>query len=261
MAAAGAVWGKKRMRKRSQKSEVRSQNKKYYKVAEKRYHHPPMSFPRKRESRDSAAFWTPVGVYPAPGCGTGVTVGGSLSANYHFPIFHSAFCILRRCLSLLIPLFIFMQIGCSEEPVVRIGDVAQDFTLPSLAGENVTLSGLKGKNVFIFFWTQGCVFCQTDNIVHVNDIFRQGKKAGLEVFSINIAESKGDVREFVKQKGLIFPVLLDRDAKVTRKKYGVYMVPTLFLVGKDGVIKEKAYGYLTKEALWQFVNPYLKESP
>jgi peroxiredoxin len=168
-----------------------------------------------------------------------------------------------------------MQIGCSEEPVVRIGDVAQDFTLPSLAGENVTLSGLKGKNVFIFFWTQGCVFCQTDNIVHVNDIFRQGKKAGLEVFSINIAESKGDVREFVKQKGLIFPVLLDRDAKVTRKKYGVYMVPTLFLrkkygvymvptlflVGKDGVIKEKAYGYLTKEALWQFVNPYLKESP
>jgi hypothetical protein len=39
------------------------------------------------------------------------------------------------------------------------------------------------------------------------------------------------------------------------------MVPTLFLVGKDGVIKEKAYGYLTKEALWQFVNPYLKESP
>jgi hypothetical protein len=99
----------------------------------------------------------------------------------------------------------------------------------------------KGKNVFIFFWTQGCVFW--------------GK--GLVVFSINIAEPKGDVREFVKQKGLIFPVLLDRDAKVTRKKYGVYMVPTLFLVGKDGVIKEKAYGHLSKEALWQFVNPYL----
>jgi peroxiredoxin len=117
-------------------------------------------------------------------------------------------------------------LGCSEEPVVRIGDVAQDFTLPSLAGENVTLSQFKGKK-------------------------------GLIVFSINIAEPKGDVREFVKQKGLIFPVLLDRDAKVTRKKYGVYMVPTLFLIGKDGMIKEKAYGHLSKEALWQFVNPYL----
>ncbi len=165
------------------------------------------------------------------------------------------------CFSLLFPLLIIMQLGCSEEPVVRIGDVAQDFTLPSLAGENVTLSQFKGKNVFIFFWTQGCVFCQTDNIVHVNDIFLKGKRKDLVVFSINIAESKGDVREFVKQKGLIFPVLLDRDAKVTRKKYGVYMVPTLFLIDKDGVIKEKAYGYLTKEALWQFVNPYLKGGP
>jgi peroxiredoxin len=212
MAAAGAVWGKKRMKKqylvRSEKLEVRRGKKEPY-----------------------------------------------------FRIPHFAFRILGLSISIICFLPFLSQLGCSEEPVVRIGDVAQDFTLPSLAGENVTLSGLKGKNVFIFFWTQGCVFCQTDNIVHVNDIFRQGKKAGLEVFSINIAESKGDVREFVKQKGLIFPVLLDRDAKVTRKKYGVYMVPTLFLVGKDGVIKEKAYGYLTKEALWQFVNPYLKESP
>ena len=105
------------------------------------------------------------------------------------------------CFSLLFPLLIIMQIGCSEAPVVKIGDVAQDFTLPSLAGENVTLSGFMGKNVFIFFWTQGCVFCQTDNIVHVNEIFLKGKKTGLEVFSINIAEPKGDVREFVKQKG------------------------------------------------------------
>jgi peroxiredoxin len=151
-------------------------------------------------------------------------------------------------------------LGCSEEPVVRIGDVAQDFTLPSLSGEEVTLSQFKGKNVFIFFWTQGCVFCQTRNIVIVNDIFLKGKKAGLEVFSINIAEPKGDVREFAKQKGLIFPILLDRDASVTREKFGVYLVPTLFLIGKDGLIKEKAYGYLTEEALWEFVNPYLKES-
>ncbi len=182
---------------------------------------------------------------------------GSRNKKFDQPISHSAFCILRGCLFLLIFLFISMQFSCSEEPVVRIGDLAQDFTLPSLTGEQISLNQFKGKNVFIFFWTQGCVFCQTDNIVHVNDIFLQGKKKDLVVFSINIAEPKGDVQEFVKQKGLIFPVLLDRDAKVTRKKYGVYMVPTLFLIGKDGVIKEKAYGYLTKEALWQFVNPYL----
>ena len=165
--------------------------------------------------------------------------------------------------SILITLFfIFMfQAGCSKEPVAKVGDVAQDFTLPSLTGEEITLSKFKGKNVFIFFWTEGCVFCQTDNIVKVNDIFLKGKEAGLEVFSINIAEPIGDAREFAKQKGLIFPVLLDRDASVTRKKFGVYVVPTLYLIGKDGVIKDKAYGYLSEEGLQSFVNPYLKGDP
>ena len=166
----------------------------------------------------------------------------------------------KLIVSVGISIFFMSTAGCSKEPVTKIGDVAQDFTLPTLTGEEITLSQFKGRNVFIFFWTQGCVFCQTRSIVLVNDIYLKGKEAGLEVFSINIAEPKGDVSEFAKQKGLIFPILLDRDASVTRKKFGVYMVPTLFLIDKDGVIKEKAYGYLTEEALWSFVNPYLQGS-
>lgn len=165
-----------------------------------------------------------------------------------------------RCL--IVWLFLLLlQHGCSQEPVVRIGDVAQDFTLPSLSGEKISLSQFKGKNVFMFFWNQGCVFCRTENIVHVNEIFLKGKEKDLVVFSINIAEPRGRVRKFAEQKGLIFPVLLDRDARVTRKKYGVYMVPTLFLIGKDGVVREKAYGHLSKEALWKFVKPYLDQKP
>lgn len=161
---------------------------------------------------------------------------------------------------ILITLLFIFQGSCSKEPVAKVGDMAPDFTLPSLTGEEVSLSSFKGKNVFIFFWTEGCVFCQTDNIVKVNDIFLKGKETGLEVISINIAEPIGDAREFVRQKGLIFPVLLDRDASVTRKKYGVYVVPTLFLIGKNGVIKDKAYGYLSEEGLESFVKPYLKGS-
>lgn len=155
----------------------------------------------------------------------------------------------------------FLLTGCSKEQAAKIGDTAEDFTLPTLSGEKVTLSDYRGKEVLLFFWTQGCVFCQTKNINLVNDIFLQGKKTGLEVFAINIAESKGDVREFKRQKGLIYPILLDRDANVTRKKYGVYVVPTLFLIGKDGLIKDKAYGYLSEDGLWRFVKPYLNKKP
>jgi peroxiredoxin len=93
----------------------------------------------------------------------------------------------------------------------------------------------------------------------VNDIYKKGQESGLVVLSINVAESKGEVAEFVRQKGLIFPVLMDRDASVSRKKFGVYVAPTLFIIGKDGVIKEKVYGYVTEQALLDFVEPYLKK--
>ena len=92
----------------------------------------------------------------------------------------------------------------------------------------------------------------------MNHIYTKGQQSGLIVFSINVAESKGEVSEFVRQKGLIYPVLLDRDASVTRKKYGVYIVPTLFIIGKDGVIKEKVYGYMSEQALLDFVEPYMR---
>jgi peroxiredoxin len=159
--------------------------------------------------------------------------------------------------------FIFISLfslgGCEKEPVAKIGDVAPDFTLPTLEGQEITLSQLKGENIFLLFWTQGCVFCQTRSIILVNDIYTKGQQSGLIVFSINVAESKGDAAQFVQQKGLIYPVLMDRDGSVSRGKFGVYVVPTLFIIGKDGLIKEKVYGYLTEQALLDFVGPYLKK--
>lgn len=156
-------------------------------------------------------------------------------------------------------LFLFSLGGCGKEPVAKIGDVAPNFTLPTLEGQEITLGQFKGKDIFLLFWTQGCVFCQTRSIILVNDIYTKGQQSGLIVFSINVAESKGDVSQFVRQKGLIYPVLMDRDGSVSRKKFDVYVVPTLFIIGKDGVIKEKVYGYVTEKALLVFVEPYVKK--
>ncbi|MDP6716053.1 MAG: redoxin domain-containing protein [SAR202 cluster bacterium] len=35
---------------------------------------------------------------------------------------------------------------------VGVGDHAHDFTLPSLDGENISLSDYKGKRVILFMW-------------------------------------------------------------------------------------------------------------
>jgi len=148
-------------------------------------------------------------------------------------------------------------LGCTKEEKARIGDLAKDFSLPALNGQTISLRQFKGQNVFLFFWSSGCVFCQTRQIVHVNEIYQQGRQSNLTVLAVNIAESKGDVAEFVKQKELIFPVLLDRDASVSRRKYDVYIVPTLFVIDPEGRIREKVSGFLTQETLFAFLAPYL----
>ncbi len=55
--------------------------------------------------------------------------------------------------------FIMLSItGCLSAPSrssdsAEIGNPAPDFTLSTLTGETITLSGLKGKPVFINFWS------------------------------------------------------------------------------------------------------------
>jgi cytochrome c biogenesis protein CcmG/thiol:disulfide interchange protein DsbE len=56
---------------------------------------------------------------------------------------------------------------------------------------------------------------------------------GLAVWAINIAEPPARVAEWVRQRGLTMPVLLDADGTVTRA-YRVTATPTVVLVGRDG---------------------------
>jgi peroxiredoxin len=166
----------------------------------------------------------------------------------------------RKGLNLFfILLFLLCSVGCRKEPLVKIGELASDFTLPTQEGQEITLSQYRGKNVLLFFWTQGCVFCQTRSVLLVNHVFRKGQQSGLFVLSINIAEGKGDVARFVQEKGLIYPVLMDRDGSVSRNKFGVYVVPTFFIIDRDGLIKKRLYGHVTGKDLLDFVEPYLRK--
>ena len=57
--------------------------------------------------------------------------------------------------SLIIVLSLLSLGGCEKEPVAKIGDVAPDFTLPTLEGQEITLSQFKGKNIFLLFGHKG----------------------------------------------------------------------------------------------------------
>jgi len=119
-----------------------------------------------------------------------------------------------------------------EEPIV--GAFAPDFTLPNLAGNNVTLSKLRGRAVLINFWATWCPPCRLE-MPAIEQTYRKYREQGFVVLAVDLQESAELVQEFVDELGLTFPVLLDESGAVSRR-YRVRAIPTSFFVNRQGVI-------------------------
>jgi peroxiredoxin len=64
-------------------------------------------------------------------------------------------------------------------------------------------------------------------------LHREFSAQGLSVIGINAREGPAPVREYSKELGLTFPLVLDSRGEINTA-YGVIGLPTTFLVGRDG---------------------------
>ena len=102
--------------------------------------------------------------------------------------------------------------------MIAEGQPAPDFELASDAGETVSLSGLRGQPVVLYFYpkddTPGC----TREACAFRDGFARFQQAGLTVLGCSVDSSDAH-RAFIKKYKLPFPLLLDPDRKIA-KAYG-----------------------------------------
>jgi peroxiredoxin len=64
-------------------------------------------------------------------------------------------------------------------------------------------------------------------------LHREFVARGLSVVGINVREGTATVRDYSKELGLTFPLVLDPQGKIYAA-YGVIGLPTTFLIGRDG---------------------------
>jgi peroxiredoxin len=76
--------------------------------------------------------------------------------------------------------------------------------------------------------------------------FDKLRDKGFVVLAINELEDDAKVREFIKQYGYTFPVLMDRDNKVANQ-FGVFGIPVTVFVDERGVVQEYIRGQLLTE--------------
>jgi peroxiredoxin/outer membrane lipoprotein-sorting protein len=113
------------------------------------------------------------------------------------------------------------------------GKSATDFTLKSLDGDDVSLSGLRGKVVLITFWASWCPPCRNELPVLVN-LESELRARGLVVLGIN--DERGNAaRNFLQSHGLALRTLNDAKHAVHRL-YGVHSIPTLLVLDREGTV-------------------------
>ncbi len=121
-----------------------------------------------------------------------------------------------------------------------IGKKAPEFTLQDINGKTLHLSELRGKVVLLNFWAIWCPPCIQEFSSFVK-LKSQMKDKPFEMVTIAIDSPLKNVSAFARKKGANFPVLYDGDKKVSRA-YGVFSLPTTFLIDQNGRIVERFFG-------------------
>jgi cytochrome c-type biogenesis protein len=112
-------------------------------------------------------------------------------------------------------------------------------------GQLVDLAELRGRTVFIDFWTTWCGPCLVE-IPELKAFARQhGNRSDFAFVSVLADATAGgmgrrEAQAFVKEKGLNYPVLLDRTARPLIKQFDVVGYPTKLLIDNEGRVMRPA---------------------
>jgi peroxiredoxin len=107
-----------------------------------------------------------------------------------------------------------------------VGSPAPDFTLPSTAGVDVTLSSLKGKNVLLAFFPLAFTRTCTTELCAFRDEFDKFRELNVVVLPISV-DSVPTLKEYKAKERLPVDLLSDFKREVSRR-YGTLIEDRFF---------------------------------
>ena len=118
----------------------------------------------------------------------------------------------------------------------EISQPAPDFTAPVTGGGTVSLSGLRGKSVVLYFYprddTPGC----TKEAIGFSEHLQTFKDAGAQVYGVS-RDTMAKHDKFTAKHELTVPLLADEDGSLT-ESYGVWVEKNMY--GKKSMGIERA---------------------
>jgi cytochrome c biogenesis protein CcmG/thiol:disulfide interchange protein DsbE len=139
---------------------------------------------------------------------------------------------------------------------IAVGDPAPDRELPLLDGSGLlSIADHRGRWVLVNLWASWCDPCRTE-APELEEFWRRRRGQGVTVLGINVQDSSGDARRFVREYGLTFPQV--RSVGDERSEaFGSIGVPENFLVDPRGRLAMIFRGPLDERLLRERVAPLL----
>jgi thiol-disulfide isomerase/thioredoxin len=118
---------------------------------------------------------------------------------------------------------------------------APAFTLPSRAGQSVALESLKGKVVMLNFWASWCGPCRQEMPL-LEQMHKRYSKQGFALLGVNVDTETGDAEKLLKTTAVSFPILFDKENKVSQL-YNVNAMPSSVFIDRKGNVRALHRGY------------------
>jgi len=130
-----------------------------------------------------------------------------------------------------------------EDTTSLKGQEAPNFTLTDMEGNEVSLSSLRGKVVFLDFWATWCPPCR-NSLPHTQALSQheKAKSGDLMVLAVNAREELDTVKKFMQDNNYSFRVLMDKEGAVLNA-YKVQGIPTFVLIDREGKIAWVQVGF------------------
>ena len=144
------------------------------------------------------------------------------------------------------------------DTILKINQLAPDFTLTDLSGRPHTLSDLRGKIVIVNFWSAECPWAERADGLLIPYLKEWGDQVALLPIASNANESPQLLSQIGEERGL--PVILRDKYHRVADTYGAQATPHLFVVDQEGILRyQGAFDDVTFRKR-EPSQPYLKDA-
>jgi peroxiredoxin len=155
----------------------------------------------------------------------------------------------------ILALLFLCAVGNAEARSPRIGETVATFSLPDLSGRKIDTAQYRGRTTVLYFWNNLCG-C-TEQLIALKSFLTAQKGRQLAFVTVNEGQSRAIAESVITVNKLPYEALLDNDLAIGKKQFGIKVLPTIFIVDKQGVLREKLIGVVDNRKLENLIQRYL----